>query len=57
MEIAYILAFALPSTLLALNIIDAQYEWLLIISSLHAARALFSSVVSGEFEWGKTRFS
>jgi ABC-type transport system involved in multi-copper enzyme maturation permease subunit len=57
MVIAYILVFAVPSILLAVNIIDAQYEWLLMISPSHAARALFSSAISGQFEWGKTLFS
>jgi ABC-type multidrug transport system permease subunit len=57
MVIAYILVFAVPSILLALSIIDAQYEWVLMISPSHAARTLFSSVVSGEFAWGKVLFS
>lgn len=57
MVIVYVLIFAVPSILLAVNIIDAQYEWIVMISPSHAARALFSSVVSGEFEWEKTLFS
>ncbi len=57
MVIAYILVFAVPSILLALNIIDAQYEWIMMLSPSHAARALFSSVAAGEFEWSKTLFS
>ena len=57
MVIVYVLIFAVPSILFAVNIIDARYEWLVIISPSHAARALFFSVVSGEYELGKTLFS
>lgn len=57
MVIVYVLVFTVPSILFATNIIDARYEWIMMISPSHAARTLFSSVVSGEFEWGKTLFS
>jgi ABC-type multidrug transport system permease subunit len=56
MVIVYVLIFTVPSILLAVNIIDAQYEWIVLISPSHAARTLFSSVVSGKFEWGKILF-
>jgi ABC-type multidrug transport system permease subunit len=57
MVIVYVFVFTVPSILLAVKIIDARYEWIVMISPSHAARTLFSSVVSGEFEWGKTLFS
>lgn len=57
MVIVYVVIFAVPSILLAMDIIDVQYEWMVMVSPSHAARLLFSSVVSGEYDWGKTLFS
>ncbi len=57
MVYGYVFIFAVPTLLLALNIINVQYEWMFTLSPAHAARTLFSSVVSGEFAWGKTLFN
>ncbi|MDI9590663.1 MAG: ABC transporter permease [Acidobacteriota bacterium] len=57
MVIVYVVIFTMPSVLLAVNVIDAQYEWMAMISPSHAARSLFTSVVSGEYEWEKILFS
>lgn len=57
MVIVYVVIFAVPSILLAMDIIDVQYEWMVMVSPSHAARSLFSSVVSSEYDWGKTLFS
>lgn len=57
MVYAYVFIFAVPTLLLALNIINVQHEWMFTLSPAHTARTLFSSVVYGEFEWGKTLFN
>ncbi len=57
MVIVYNLLFTIPTILFSMNIIDTNYEWVLMISPSHAAKTLFTSVVSGELEWGRTLFS
>jgi len=55
--VSYVLIFVLPSLLLNMNIIDAGYEWILMVSPSHSANMLFTSAVSGSYEWEKALFA
>jgi fluoroquinolone transport system permease protein len=50
MLMGYLFVFTLPSILFNFGAIDAQYEWLLMISPSHAASRLITAAVSGEYE-------
>lgn len=50
----YIFLFTLPSILFNFGVIDAKYEWLLMISPSHSASHLITSAVSGEFKVAMT---
>jgi fluoroquinolone transport system permease protein len=50
----YLFLFTLPSILFRFGVIDAKYEWLLIISPSHSANHLITSAVSGEFKIAAT---
>ncbi|WP_124728198.1 ABC transporter permease [Staphylospora marina] len=48
--VAYMFLFTVPSILFSFGVIDAKYEWLLMISPSHAASHLITSVVSGDYD-------
>ncbi|MEZ4357377.1 MAG: ABC transporter permease [Eubacteriales bacterium] len=54
---AYMLPFTIPTILFAFGIINAKYEWLLMISPSQSAAELFSFAVSGEMETAKMIFA
>ncbi|MFY9471317.1 MAG: ABC transporter ATP-binding protein [Bacillota bacterium] len=47
---AYMFVFTIPSILFSLGVIDAKYDWLLMISPSHCANYLIRAAVSGDFE-------
>ncbi|HHV59059.1 MAG TPA: ABC transporter permease [Clostridiaceae bacterium] len=50
----YMILFTMPSILFSLGVIDAKYEWLLMISPSHSASNLITSAVTGEFKIAMT---
>ena len=48
--IGYMFVFIIPSFLFRFGVIDAKYEWLLMISPPHSTNHLITSAVSGEFK-------
>ncbi len=48
----YMFLFTIPSILFSFGIIDAKYEWLLMVSPSHSASHLITSAVTGNFEIG-----
>jgi len=51
---AYMFLFTIPSILFSFGVIDAKYEWLLMISPSHSASHLITSAVTGDFEMTMT---
>lgn len=50
----YMFLFTIPSVLFNLGVIDAKYEWLLMISPSHSANHLIKSAMSGEYKIAMT---
>lgn len=46
----YVFPFTIPSVLFHFGVINAKYEWLLMVSPSHSASHLITSAVSGEFK-------
>lgn len=52
--VLYMFVFTIPSILFSFGVIDANYEWLFMISPSHSANHLISSAVSGEYKYAMT---
>ncbi|NLO82295.1 MAG: ABC transporter permease [Clostridiales bacterium] len=48
--LAYMFPFTIPSILFSFGIIDAKYEWLLMVSPYHSASYLITSAVTGDYD-------
>jgi fluoroquinolone transport system permease protein len=51
---AYMMLFNVPSILFFFDVLDARYDWILMISPSHVSNTLIGSCVSGSYDWGKT---
>ncbi|HHY31202.1 MAG TPA: ABC transporter permease [Syntrophaceticus sp.] len=50
---AYLIPLGIPTMLFAFGMIDAKYEWILMLSPVHSSSNLITSAISGEFEVSK----